>query len=498
MSTNKSGIGKTTSLHSVSMDTKQLVKTLISFAVMVLFAVMPPIAPLTEMGMKVLGVFIGTVLLLSLVDTTWPAILCVPLFSLTGVMTVNEAIIGSLGNWITMFVIMSFVMTHALNESGFTSRLTAFYMSRKFVSRNPWTFTVALITLGMIVGWFLDPVPTVAFFMGFSGKIFRELGYTPEDRYPHMVTMALAFAINIAGGMTPISHPLAILGMGVYQAATGNVINLFTYMAFAVPVGLLIYIGMLVVLRLFFKPDMSKFKEFDINKVLDDAKPMDLREKITVSIFFGMVILWVLPGITSIVAPGTALNAVLNSYSATFWAIIAVVLIGFIEVDKKPVLDLKGTFSKMNWGTIFLVAAAILLGAAVTSDGVGLSQFVIEKTAPIIESLPTMLLVLFLTGVTSIMTNFTSNVTTITLMTGVSVTVALGSGGALDPLSITLITTMVGALAYMVPASFASIGVLYGDEYSHGGTIFKYGAITVVITTLVATFIGYPLAMLLS
>ena len=32
-----------------------------------------------------------------------------------------------------------------------------------------------------------------------ASKIFKELGYQPTDRYPHMVTMALAFAINIAG-----------------------------------------------------------------------------------------------------------------------------------------------------------------------------------------------------------------------------------------------------------------------------------------------------------
>lgn len=36
----------------------------------------------------------GLVMLLSLVDTVWPSLLCIPLFALTGVMTLNEAIIG--------------------------------------------------------------------------------------------------------------------------------------------------------------------------------------------------------------------------------------------------------------------------------------------------------------------------------------------------------------------------------------------------------------------
>lgn len=487
----------TTMKQSIKIEKGKFFRTLFSFAVMLLFVLLPPIEPITPIGMDVLGVFIGTVLLLSLVDTTWPAILCIPLFALTGVMTLNEALIGSLGNWITAFVLMSFILTHALNSIGFTSRLTAFYMSRKFVNKSPWIFTIALITLGMIVGWFLDPVPTVAFFMGFSNKIFKELGYKTTDKYPHMVTMALAFTINIAGGMTPISHPLAILGMGIYQSTTGNSISLFSYMLYAVPVGLLIYIGMLIMLRIFFRPDLNKFESFDINKVLDEVKPMELKEKITVFAFFTVVLLWVLPGILTIVNPASSIAASLNKLGPTFPAIIAVVLLAVLEVDHEPVLNLKETFSKgISWGVIFLVAAAILLGGAVTKESVGLNQFIVQNIVPITEVLPSFMVVLVIVGLTSVMTNFTSNVTTITLMTSVGLSVALGTEG-INPMGIALATTFIGALAYMVPASFASIAVLYGEEYSDGNTIFKYGAATVVITTIIVSFIGYPLSLLL-
>lgn len=482
--------------QSVKIEKGKLFKTLLSFAAMLIFVLLPPIEPITPMGMDVLGVFIGTVLLLSLVDTTWPAILCIPLFAMTGVMTLNEALIGSLGNWITAFVLMSFILTHALNSTGFTARLTAFYMSRKFVNKSPWIFTVSLITLGMIVGWFLDPVPTVAFFMGFSNKIFKELGYKTTDKYPHMVTMALAFAINIAGGMTPISHPLSILGMGIYQSTTGNTISLFSYMMYAVPVGLIIYVCMLIFLRLFFKPDLSKFESFDINKVLDEVKPMELKEKITVFTFFTVVLLWVLPGILTIFNPQSPIAALLNKFGPTFPAIMAVVFLAVLEVNQEPVLNLKETFSKgISWGVIFLVAAAILLGGAVTKESVGLNQFIVQNIVPVTEVLPSFTVVLLIVGLTSLMTNFTSNVTTITLMTSVGLSVAMGTEG-INPMGIALATTMTGALAYMVPASFASIAVLYGEEYSDGSTIFKYGAVAVIITTTVVSFVGYPLSLL--
>ena len=111
---------------------------------------------MTTAGIRVIGVFIATVILLSAVDTVWPAMLAVVLLSRTGATTLNGAISGSLGNWVVYFVLMTFIMTHALNESGFTSRLVAKFMSQKFVNRNPWTFTISLGVLGMILGAFID------------------------------------------------------------------------------------------------------------------------------------------------------------------------------------------------------------------------------------------------------------------------------------------------------------------------------------------------------
>ena len=126
------------------MPASLLIKILVCLAVIAAFWVAPPVAPLTAVGMRVIGIFIGVILMLSIVDTVWPAMLAIVLLGQSGVCTVNEAIAGSIGNWIIYFVLMSFIMTHALNESGFTDRLVAKFMSIKLVSKSPWIFTISL------------------------------------------------------------------------------------------------------------------------------------------------------------------------------------------------------------------------------------------------------------------------------------------------------------------------------------------------------------------
>ena len=94
-----------------SMKPAQLIKIVCCLAIVVVFWIMPPAAPITDVGMKVIGVFIATVLMLSLVDPLWPALLALVMLSRTGVMSLNDTIAGSFGSWITYFVVMSFIMT---------------------------------------------------------------------------------------------------------------------------------------------------------------------------------------------------------------------------------------------------------------------------------------------------------------------------------------------------------------------------------------------------
>ena len=95
--------------------TSKLVMLLISFAFILLFQFIPAPAGLNQTSMQVIGIFIGVILMLSIVDTVWPAMLAIVLLGQSGVCTVNEAIAGSIGNWIIYFVLIK-ALTFALGK----------------------------------------------------------------------------------------------------------------------------------------------------------------------------------------------------------------------------------------------------------------------------------------------------------------------------------------------------------------------------------------------
>ena len=459
------------------MPASLLIKILVCLAVIAAFWVAPPVAPLTAVGMRVIGIFIGVILMLSIVDTVWPAMLAIVLLGQSGVCTVNEAIAGSIGNWIIYFVLMSFIMTHALNESGFTDRLVAKFMSIKLVSKSPWIFTISLGVLGMLLGCFMDQVPATAFMLAFVSRIYKELGYTSRDAYPHVANILTVFGVNIGGAMTPISHSLAILGIGIYEGATGESLSLFSYLAFGVPTGLILFVLLCVAVRLLTRPDMSKFKDFKIENVVKKQGPMTLREGTTAVVFFVTVIMWILPGVLKMFSDTAWVNA-FNSFGITFWAILSVVVMAVIHIDGRPLLDVRTVVNQsINWG----IVAAIQ-----------------QNITPLTPSVAPVVVVFVIATVSVLMTNFASNVSTITVMTAVGVALAASSGGAISAVGIALVTTMCGSCAYLLPSSFATIAMLHGHEYSSRNQIYLFGIIMIVITSLIIGFVGYPIGCALT
>ena len=475
----------------LQMPKPTLIKIIVCLAIMVAFWLLPAPAPMTAIGMKVIGVFIGTIVLLSTVDTVWPAILAVALLSRTGVASLNEAIAGTLGNWIVYFVLMSFCMTYALNKSGFTDRLVAKFMSMKFVSKSPWTFTFSMATIGLILACFMDQVPAAAFMLMFANKVYEELGYTKKDAYPHLANVLVIFAVNIGGAMTPISHSLALLGMGIAEGA-GHAISLFQYLAFGVPTGLVAYIILLVLGRILGgKTDMSKFENFDIQRVLKKQEKMQAREIVTVIVFFGTVVMWMLPGVAGMFSTAPWISKI-NGFGITFWAILSVILMSVISVNNEPVMNLKEVFNKhTNWGILVFIAIGCYLGSALSNGATGINDWITTNLTPVTQAVPPLVVVIIITTAGVLLTNFASNVSTITVMTGVGVSLALASNGAINPAGIALCTTMAGSCAFLMPSSFATVAMLHGNEYSNSNKVYVYGIIMMIVASVAIGIVGY-------
>ena len=81
-----------------SKDASYYIKSLIGIVIMFGFGYLPPIAGITPLGMRVLGIFIAMIYLLCAVDIIWPSMLTVIALGLSGYCSVEESIASGFGS----------------------------------------------------------------------------------------------------------------------------------------------------------------------------------------------------------------------------------------------------------------------------------------------------------------------------------------------------------------------------------------------------------------
>ena len=131
-------------------------KELLYFAIYVIIAalgwIIPPIAPITESGMKLLGVFVAAIFGWSVSSSVWPSLLTFALLPFTGLANLAGVMALSWGSDTVLFMVFMMAIIAFMEATGATAYMASWLMSRKMLAGHPWR----LIFMILLVGWALS------------------------------------------------------------------------------------------------------------------------------------------------------------------------------------------------------------------------------------------------------------------------------------------------------------------------------------------------------
>jgi sodium-dependent dicarboxylate transporter 2/3/5 len=476
-----------------------ILHTLVGLVLMAVISFLPAPAPVTSTGMVVVGVFVGVLYLWTFVDLVWPSILGIALssFFINSVMEppalhgVWKALQESAGSWVVAFVVGSLLLTYALNDSGLTSRIADWFLSRRWAQRSAWSFTYTLFACSFILGMFLDLIPTLVFLIALLNAVFRKLGYTYGEKYPLVVIIGCTFLINIAFAITPISHPVTLIG------SKGASIGFVEYMIVGIPVGIIAAILIALFLRYVARPDTDRFKAVNYAELAsENATPLSRREAATAVIFSLVVLTWVLPGLISLSAPQSPIVRYFDDVTLIVPTLFGVILLMLLRVGGKPLLDHAAAFRTIPWGVISLVACAMLFGTLLTEDTVGLNTYLVGALSPLFASgMSPFWVMLLLVLAIALITNVVNHVPVIIMFVAVCVPLAESLG--VDNRLIGTLVILAAQMGFALPSSLASVALIFGDPWVKPAAVVRYGAYATLISALSIGLIGYPIASLI-
>lgn len=479
-----------------SKDTFFLV---LSLALIIGSRFMPPAYGLNSNAWGVLGIFFGSLLMWITISIDWPSMITLLALGFLPVFGFGRTFSGAFGNSTVAFLLFTFALVYPLSKTNFVRRCTVGFITNAIARRGPWYFVCFLFAAVTFMGLFISPSVLFVAFMPFLEDIFAVLEVKKGGKVGNMIMMGTAICISLSSGMTAIGHVWPTMAIGYYAAATGRDINQFQFMAFGIPTGILLIVLLILVFKIFYRPD--DIRDIDPAKAMalrGTVPPADRREKIILGTMILVVLLWVGPSLLRGVAPD--LYRTINSYTTAMPPLLGCIILFIVKDKGERIMNFREVTSKgILWGSILMTGAATWLGACLTNKDVGISEWLTATLQPLTASMPLSSMILFFMTWAILETNFSSNIVTTTVVSAVALSVltAMPEGSV----SVASVLSMVGfaaAVCNMTPAGQSTINtVAIGSGWTSAKDMFIWGGIFAFMAIIVLTYVGYPLGAMI-
>ena len=467
----------------------------IGFFMMFAFGrVLPPIEPLTEVGMQVLGVFVGAVWLWCFVGFLWPSFIALVAFALTDYANFGEVAMSAFGNHVPALLLFSMILFGSPQHVGATSYITRWFLTRKISNNRPFVFSFVFIFATYTLSVAVNVTPALILMWTVLHAVLKELNYKPGDKYSSlMVVGTFLGAISGQASLPFTGSTLAILG--VFESAAGIAMPIPQYMVLGFIFSVLVFLAYCLFMKFVCKPDISNLKNLDVeifNK--NPLPPMSGLQKANFLGMLGFVFLVLLP---SFLPPNFFLTVMLDSLGPLGIAILTIGVMCVIKMDGQPVLDFKAVAAKnVNWEIYVMVATALALSGALTDPATGVRDMMIAAFNPVLggHTAAIFFIIMLLVGI--FVTSFAMNVIVGIVLMPVLVTFGIESGANLPAVAAT--TILLFHYAVILPSASAFAAMLWSNrEWLTRKEVVKYGGSLVIFATVIAMLIIMPLSLVL-
>ena len=140
------------------------------------FGFLPAPAGMTQSAMRVIGIFLGTLLLWLTVSIDWPSLLCMAALAAVPELGVNAVLSASFGNSTFAFLMFTFLCTYALSQTPFVRRCAVWFVSSRMAQKGPWQLTWLFFLSVIFLGLFISPTVLFVIYLPIIEEIYAVLG----------------------------------------------------------------------------------------------------------------------------------------------------------------------------------------------------------------------------------------------------------------------------------------------------------------------------------
>lgn len=481
---------------SFQMNAK-IIHALIGVAIMFIIPLLPipyPDGTVTEVGKKVLGVFIGTLYLWTTTDPLWCSILSAVALAFTGYMPMGGILKEWFGNPTVVQLFFIMAVTACLTHEKITNYIGRFFLTLKCNIGRPWVFTTMILLCSYLMSVFIGCFVPILLFWPIMKGIYGDLGYTSDEKYPKLMNILIVVAALLGFPVPPyMSNGLALLSN--YRGIDPNVvINDGKYFITCFVLGLIELAAAILITKFVLRPNVDKLKDLTLEKLESSAlPPMNLRQKL----IFGTFVLYVVVMLVPSLLPGIPLMQFLNANSLGFAALYVGIMGAIVLSDGRPAINfIPSMQTDFAWSSFFICTTAILLGGVLTNEATGVAALLGKLLAPIFNGMSPIVFTIAMLMVAFVLTNICNSLVIGMLLQPVIFTYATAAGINAAPF-VTLLIFFVLQSAMLTPAASPFAAMMFANKDLKSSDVYKYAAVYAAVEVVLVLGLGIPFANLM-
>lgn len=452
--------------------------------------VLPAVEPITQMGMRIVGIMVGAIYAWCTLDMIWPSFVALILVGLTGYSNVTALYASSMSNNTVMIMLFMLLFGGIVTVSGVGRALAIRIVNLKIASGKPWVLSILIMLSAFLPALILGSIPATLICWSIIYSICEEVGIEKKSSWP--VFIIFMTAVEGIRAMNVLPFQISVVAVLGFAQAVDPALTIpyAQWIMFTLIYCLIEMLILTLVYKLIMRPDVSRLKNY-VRK--DNIEPFTYEQKWALGLLVALIVLLMIP---SLFPKGNPVVDTLNMIGTI--GIIALV-VGFSQLATRNGMQLfpikEIAHQGISWPMLVMTTTTITLSSAMTSAESGVAAFLSGWIAPLFSGIPgeifgiALLIIALIT--TNVLANSVVGLITITLL------FTLGESVGLNPMLFFALLLISGNSGFMFPSSSSPAAMLYGNsEWIGKKDIILYSAIFMVVVGIMFVVVGVPMANL--
>lgn len=462
-----------------------LIHSFIYFVIMFGFEFLPQINGITELGMKVLGIFFGVLYGWIFIGFIWPSLFAMLALGMTGYASILEVFQAGMGDATVLKVFYIFIFAGILQATDLTTFIANWCVSLKISRGKPWVLITVIFLAAIIIGGFINQYAAIVIIWYIFYGICKASGLEKGDPLVSYVVVGVPVMSTMGAMMLPFL-PVSVIFRSMlqetilttYEMPTGAMTISHLVLAFTLVVGYLI-VGKYI-LRI--NTDALKNLSDDFFKKVEGQK-MTKEQKFSMITLIGFVLILVLP----IIMPDCALKLVLKNLDLVGASVLMICFFMFQKDENgKDKFDFgKMVYQGINWDIIVLFMSTMPISAAMESEETGIVKTLVTAVMPVFEKISPSMYLLACFIVFLLLTQVAHNLILGIVFTSVLASIGIDMG--INPYLFQIFFAWSLQLAFMTPGASANSALIFANtNWIDTKSAYKYTAVIILTGGVIA------------